>query len=276
MEQLIDIFSRLAYITSNLKNKAQYQGVTPLFETASKIDPGICERFFGQIVPFLKDVILQMPELFIDQIRLLKKGMRGSVTVTNKQALSLIAAGFFQIMPETGNDKLGTLNLRKFYRTPASQVGQATKLVCLLHYFEQSKGEPSPVAETITEEPPADIPAEPEVKGKKKPDDKSKKDAPPPVEVNVEKEKEKTEEPTTVIVFSRRVLPDTVKLTVNYWLNSTSRLQPVVLAPEADNPDNDPSQYSVMPTINTTKPGGDVLSLGCDHEEMMSVLPIFI
>lgn len=54
--------------------------------------------------------------------------------MSEKQALFLLSAGFLCILPEPVNEKVSSLNFRKFYRTETSSQGH--KLCAVLRYFE--------------------------------------------------------------------------------------------------------------------------------------------
>uniref|UniRef100_A0A0G4HYK5 poly(ADP-ribose) glycohydrolase n=1 Tax=Chromera velia CCMP2878 TaxID=1169474 RepID=A0A0G4HYK5_9ALVE len=249
--QLIESFTRLAYANSVLKSKSQYNGVEALFEAAFEIDPDLCERFLLEVVPRMKELLLNMKSIFKEPIPLLKRGMRGSVVISEKQVLCLICCGFFQILPESSSsDKLGSLNFRKFYRTPVSMSTQAQKLICLFHYFDLSfppPKEPTPTPseggvdagerETLEEREKTGSPASKEKgKGKVEEGDGEKGGEGTQNEQSTEKPTSSAVEPS--LVFTRRVLSEKLSPDFRFWEESNTPLSSIRFAPEVSIPES--------------------------------------
>lgn len=105
------------------------------------------DLFFGQTLPKMVELAVNLPSICTRPIPLLRKQKGASITVSQQQAASLLANAFFCTFPSRnancGSDddipRLPSINFNSLYRRASAYSSRArhAKLDCLLHYFKR-------------------------------------------------------------------------------------------------------------------------------------------
>lgn len=135
--------------------KESSKGALPGLEKAVEITAKYFDNFdlFGVIVPSLCAAVRAVPEQFAaldGKLRIIRRGERGSVTLSREQVHCLLAMSFFQLLPnpeilcdESKSERRGSAPVSAFgeIRWMNLLVKTATvgvhRLACLLSYFHQ-------------------------------------------------------------------------------------------------------------------------------------------
>lgn len=128
--------SLFTYFTGCLKAVSQFNGLVEIFSSVDEHHEGIISTFFNETLPHLLELIRDMPSIFPEPLKLLKRGTRCTATLNEEQVLVLVASGFLCLLPPPLTEKFTSLNFRKFFRS-ATEC-QTTKLLCILTYFNSA------------------------------------------------------------------------------------------------------------------------------------------
>eukprot|EP00823_Brevimastigomonas_motovehiculus_P002275 TRINITY_DN1421_c4_g1_i1.p1 TRINITY_DN1421_c4_g1~~TRINITY_DN1421_c4_g1_i1.p1 ORF type:complete len:597 (+),score=153.90 TRINITY_DN1421_c4_g1_i1:633-2423(+) len=95
--------------------------------------------FFSSTLPFLQSLVLRLPDLFPSaQLLSLQSGKEAMVELSSHQVVCLLAASFFCLHPENKTGRYNSANFDGlFYCLNNSSC--ASKLKCVLHYFDRMK-----------------------------------------------------------------------------------------------------------------------------------------
>ncbi|ORX46423.1 hypothetical protein BCR36DRAFT_331857, partial [Piromyces finnis] len=107
-----------------------------------KAYPEEANVFFNDILPFIIEQALKLPEYFKTPIPLLEKYMNIAITINKLQAISLLSNQFLCIFTDYDNKYSCTpfcsfLNLLSSYRPPSSSCVE--KIRCIIHYFDKMR-----------------------------------------------------------------------------------------------------------------------------------------
>uniref|UniRef100_A0A915PYA7 poly(ADP-ribose) glycohydrolase n=1 Tax=Setaria digitata TaxID=48799 RepID=A0A915PYA7_9BILA len=92
-------------------------------------------EYLTTVIPFMAKLALQSPNLITQPIPLLRRGISGSVTMSQQQAASLLAHAFFCTFPSRNivSNELPSVNFCRLFSLRTTNVME--KLRCLMHYF---------------------------------------------------------------------------------------------------------------------------------------------
>ncbi|VDO13221.1 unnamed protein product, partial [Brugia timori] len=92
-------------------------------------------EYLTTVIPFMAKLALESPSLITQPIPILRRGISGSVTISQHQAASLLAHAFFCTFPSrnTVSNDLPSVNFYRLFSLYSTNAVE--KLRCLMHYF---------------------------------------------------------------------------------------------------------------------------------------------
>jgi len=147
LETLLDLIVTVASTQTSRKNLAGLAQTVGSFSAEEK------HKFFSEVLPVMARAVLALPERLQEHgkpIPLLLAGSSDVVRLPRVLVFSLLAAGFFCMLPQQGHRdaRLATCNFRGLfgpdYDRGSFQTGdsRSAKLRCFLHYFERGAEPP--------------------------------------------------------------------------------------------------------------------------------------
>ncbi|EJW73885.1 hypothetical protein WUBG_15211, partial [Wuchereria bancrofti] len=111
----------------------RFDALGQLFEKV--LDEKLSLEYLTTVIPFMAKLALQSPSLITQPIPILRRGISGSVTISQHQAASLLAHAFFCTFPSrnTISNELPSVNFYRLFSLYSTNAVE--KLRCLMHYF---------------------------------------------------------------------------------------------------------------------------------------------
>uniref|UniRef100_A0A7I4KG98 poly(ADP-ribose) glycohydrolase n=1 Tax=Brugia malayi TaxID=6279 RepID=A0A7I4KG98_BRUMA len=99
------------------------------------LDEKLRLEYLTTVIPFMAKLALESPSLITQPIPILRRGISGSVTISQHQAASLLAHAFFCTFPSrnTVSNDLPSVNFYRLFSLYSTNAVE--KLRCLMHYF---------------------------------------------------------------------------------------------------------------------------------------------
>ncbi|ODN03303.1 Poly(ADP-ribose) glycohydrolase, partial [Orchesella cincta] len=99
-------------------------------------------QFFTTVIPFMKKLVLKLPEIVTCPLPLLRKNVNHNISLNQKQVACLLANAFFSTFPRRFQfeTELPSINFKELFADNDDEdrrrlIMKAQKIRCLIHYF---------------------------------------------------------------------------------------------------------------------------------------------
>lgn len=145
----LDLEEAIMEYNSRHIGKWDFSGLHAFFTDV--LDREEAHAFFSKLLPKMIDLALALPNICTKAIPLLRQHSNHTITMSQKQASSLLANAFFCTFPSRNTQRkpsdLPSINFNGLYdggRNGGIAPNKAEKLKCIIHYFRQvTEREPS-------------------------------------------------------------------------------------------------------------------------------------